>query len=631
MTADPHQATDQAALATALEAVHAALTGAPITPDAGLMPSAALERIVEAFGLTRFERAVLLLCAGMELDSRFAAACTQANGDPARGYPSFALAFTTLPDAHWSAMSRGRPLRRWQLIEMMPGETLAASRLRITERVLLALLGVESDGVLGDGVLRRIEPPPCDAAEPELLAAGLTALGRAGQRLLLTGGNAARRRTIAIGVLAEAGFAPWLLRAADLPLNATECIQLRLLWKRETLLEPVALCVELTDIDTPENLRNGARFLEDTDGTVIAVAPEDITLPDAGLLCLDLPPLDGARRRAAWQQGLGAMVSQAGPALDAAIAHFPPNPDSLVQIAGTIATMPDADPDTLRRTIWQICREQARRPMMQLAHRIEPRARWDDLVLPDLLIDTLSQIEAHLRHRSLVHEDWGFAGAAARGLGITAMFAGASGTGKTMAAEVLASRLELDLFQIDLSATVSKYIGETEKNLRRVFDAAEEGGAILLFDEADALFGKRTEVKDSHDRYANLEVSYLLQRMEAYRGVAILTTNMRQALDQAFMRRIRFVLDFPFPDATLRVRMWRRAFPANAPTEGLDFERLAMLSVTGGMIRNISTHAAFRAADEGNPVRMAHVLWAARLEYAKMDKPMTGAELRAIA
>src|SRR4029077_2109583 len=163
----------------------------------------------------------------------------------------------------------------------------------------------------------------------------------------------------------------------------------------------------------------------------------------------------------------------------------------------------------------------------------------------------------------------------------------------TMAAEVLANRLRLDLYRIDLSQVVSKYIGETEKNLRRVFDGAEEGGAVLLFDEADALFGKRSEVKDSHDRYANIEVSYLLQRMESYRGLAILTTNMKQALDPAFLRRLRFVVQFPFPDTAERARIWERVFPVATPTENLELRKLARLNVAGGNIRNIALHGAF--------------------------------------
>jgi SpoVK/Ycf46/Vps4 family AAA+-type ATPase len=233
----------------------------------------------------------------------------------------------------------------------------------------------------------------------------------------------------------------------------------------------------------------------------------------------------------------------------------------------------------------------------------------------------------HVRRRSAVYDAWGFGARGSRGLGIAALFAGASGTGKTMAAEVLAAELALDLYRIDLSSVVSKYIGETEKNLRRVFDAAEEGGSILLFDEADALFGKRSEVRDSHDRYANIEVSYLLQRMESYRGLAILTTNQKSALDPAFLRRLRFVVQFPFPDPPQRAEIWRGIFPAETPTEGLAPERLARLNVAGGNIRSIALNAAFLAADEGEPVRMEHLLRAARSEYVKLEKPLSESEI----
>ena len=192
----------------------------------------------------------------------------------------------------------------------------------------------------------------------------------------------------------------------------------------------------------------------------------------------------------------------------------------------------------------------------------------------------------------------------------------------------MANELHLELFRIDLSAVVSKYIGETEKNLARVFDAAEDRGAILLFDEADALFGKRSEVKDSHDRYANIEVSYLLQRMEAYRGLAILTTNQKAALDSAFQRRLRFVVHFPFPDAGEREAIWRRVFPAAAPVQDLDFGKLAQLHMAGGNIRNIALNAAFHAAEAGEPVGMAHLLRAAHGEAAKRERPLSGAETR---
>src|ERR1019366_1221704 len=236
--------------------------------------------------------------------------------------------------------------------------------------------------------------------------------------------------------------------------------------------------------------------------------------------------------------------------------------------------------------LWDACRSQARSRLDDLAQRIETRADWNELVLPAPQLAMLREIFAHVRRRAQVYETWGFAQKCARGLGISALFAGASGTGKTLAAEVLANELRLDLYRIDLSQVVSKYIGETEKNLRRVFDAAEAGSAVLLFDEADALFGKRSEVKDSHDRYANIEVSYLLQRMEAYRGLAILTTNMKDALDPAFLRRIRFVVQFPFPDAAERIEIWRRMFPTQTPVDGLDVAGLAELHVARGKIPN---------------------------------------------
>src|SRR5690606_37959297 len=250
-----------------------------------------------------------------------------------------------------------------------------------------------------------------------------------------------------------------------------------------------------------------------------------------------------------------------------------------------------------------------------LAQRVTPSAGGGArLVLPDVQLRMLDALVAQVKHKATVQHRWGLARAGSRGAGTSAVFSGPSGTGKTLAAEVLARRLELDLYRIDLSAVVSKYIGETEKNLKRVFDAAEAGGAVLLFDEADALFGKRTEVRDSHDRHANIEVSYLLQRMEAYGGLAILTTNFRKAIDDAFLRRIQFVVEFPFPDEQLRARIWEGIFPPEMPTEDLDLRRLAQLSVPGGNIHSIARNAAYLAADAGTPVTMRLILDAPRLE-----------------
>jgi SpoVK/Ycf46/Vps4 family AAA+-type ATPase len=315
------------------------------------------------------------------------------------------------------------------------------------------------------------------------------------------------------------------------------------------------------------------------------------------------------------------MVDTLNGQLDGVAAQFRFSARSITRVASEIRG------NGAEASLWRACRETVPSRLESLAQRIEATAGWDDLVLAESQLVELRQIAIHVRHRLEVHDEWGFSRKSLRGLGISALFAGESGTGKTMAAEVLARELDLDLFRIDLSAVVSKYIGETEKNLRQVFDAAEDSGSVLLFDEADALFGKRSEVKDSHDRYANIEVSYLLQRMEVYRGLAILTTNQKTALDNAFQRRLRFIIEFPFPDVTQREAIWRQTFPEETPLDQIDYAKLARLNAPGGVIRNIALNAAFLAADENSAVGMRHLLRAARSEAGKRERPMSPAEV----
>jgi SpoVK/Ycf46/Vps4 family AAA+-type ATPase len=284
--------------------------------------------------------------------------------------------------------------------------------------------------------------------------------------------------------------------------------------------------------------------------------------------------------------------------------------------------------DIYANTLWDACLALTRPRLDNLAQRIDVKATWNDIVLPAEDICLLHQIADQVRQRSTVYQDWGFDRRMNRGMGISTLFAGESGTGKTMAAEVIAKDLRLDLYRIDLSAVVNKYIGETEKNLRRLFDAAEDGGAILFFDEADALFGKRSEVKDSHDRYANIEINYLLQRLEAYRGLAILATNLKSSLDAAFMRRLRFIVNFPFPSKEERKTIWQKVFPPETPTSALDCDRLAKLNLTGGNIHNIALNAAFLAAQARTPVTMPLILAAAKTEFRKLERPINEADFR---
>ncbi|HEX6747309.1 MAG TPA: ATP-binding protein [Longimicrobium sp.] len=589
----------------------------------------ALERIAEGFSLSEFERDVLVLCAGAELDAGFAALCAAAQGDPRRTAPTFGLALAALPGAHWSALSPSAPLRHWELVHVDPRDGVAAAALRIDERILHFLTGV---WCLDERLEVLLEPLAPAAALPpthERLAARAAAalagsLGeQGGAAVQLCGDSPSAARAVAAAACAQLGVPGWTLRGADVPRAADARRALLLAWERETVLAPGVLVLEWESAaDDPETQRAVTAFAERA-ASPLVVASRDPLRTQRVLVRVDLPRPPAAEQRLLWERALGAdAVARANGRLDRLVAHFDLDAHGIAAAAQSARAEGGED-----GALWDACRTQSRPRMDDLAQRIEAVAGWDDLVLPPAQMQVLREMAAHVRHRALVYEGWGFAGKSSRGLGISALFAGASGTGKTMAAEVLADELRLDLYRIDLSSVVSKYIGETEKNLRRIFDAAEQGGAVLLFDEADALFGKRSEVKDSHDRYANIEVSYLLQRMESYRGLAILTTNQKSALDTAFLRRIRFVLDFPFPDAAQRAEIWRRVFPGRTPTEGLDPAKLARLNVAGGNIRNIAVLAAFLAADADEPVRMAHLLRAARSEYAKLEKPLTDAEI----
>jgi hypothetical protein len=415
-----------------------------------------------------------------------------------------------------------------------------------------------------------------------------------------------------------------VLRAADIPLAVAEREALARLWEREAALSDSAL---LLDYDEPENSRAALAFLENAHGMLLVASREPLRLWKRPVIRLDVNKPSAAEQKSLWQEVLGPMAPRLNGQLGTLVSQFNLGLQGIHAASAQVLRGVPPEEQALGPMLWDACRMQARSRLDDLAQRIEPVTDWHDLVLPDAQLQSLHDIAAQVHQRAKVYESWRFASKGARGLAISALFAGASGTGKTMAAEVLAHDLRLDLYRIDLSQVVSKYIGETEKNLRRVFDAAEEGGAVLLFDEADALFGKRSDVKDSHDRYANIEVSYLLQRMEANRGLAILTTNMKGALDTAFLRRIRFVVQFPFPDATQRASIWRHIFPASTPTESLDMDKVARLNVAGGNIRNIALHAAFLAAHADEPVRMVHLLRAARSEYAKLEKPLTDNEI----
>ena len=443
--------------------------------------------------------------------------------------------------------------------------------------------------------------------------------------------ESANKSDIAVTVSEMLGLQLNAMSTQLVPVIPNELDNFIRLWNREILLSANALLINCDELDINEvaRVRAIAHLIERLNGVLMITSRERMTVKQRPTVSFDIHKPTLEEQGAVWREALSDLVPQLNGSVNTLVNQFNLNTVSIqaacAEVAGYVSQKQEND--DINHILWDACRIQARPRLDELAQRIEPMANWEDLVLPPLQKQILHEIAAHVRQRSTVYGAWGFGGLSARGLGITALFAGASGTGKTLAAEVLASVLHLDLYRIDLSSVISKYIGETEKNLRLVFDAAEEGGVILLFDEADALFGKRSEVKDSHDRHANIEVSYLLQRMEAYPGLAVLTTNLKNSIDTAFLRRIRFVLQFPFPDAIQRAEIWRRVFPTSTPTQGLDPMKLAKLSVAGGNIRNIALNAAFLAADARESVQMKHLLRAAQSEYSKLEKPLTDAEV----
>jgi len=585
----------------------------------------AIDWLSQFFGLSKFERDVLLLCAGVEMDSELAAMCAEAQGGAQRTCVTFAYASATLPGAHWSALAPPRPLRRYRLVELEAGRGLAEAGVRINERILHYLAGIN----FLDSRLRHLlrESPAAEWISDTHKAAAAQAVLAFGSDpenppvAHFCGDDADGQEDAAEYAARAMGRQLFTLNADGLPAAGHELDELVVLWEREALLLPGSLLFQCGRA----GLTAGARhLLERLPGPLALGSREPVRL-DRPLVRFDLDKPRPPEQRRLWEKALGPSAVAINGALDELAEQFRLSARTISSTGSRPG--PGGGPVTAE-SLWSACRSHSRPRLEDLAQRVAVSAGWGDLVLAEPQVRTLRQIASQVRHRITVYEDWGFAGKGRRGLGVSALFAGESGTGKTMAAEVLAGELGLDLFRIDLSAVVSKYIGETEKNLRLVFDAAEEGGVILLFDEADALFGKRADVKDSHDRYANIEVSYLLQRMEAYQGLAILTTNLKSSMDRAFQRRLRFAVNFPFPDAAQREAIWRRVFPPGTPTEGLDPSKLAQLNVTGGNIRNIAINAAFLAAEAKKPVDMGHLLHAAKLEAQKMERPFSEAEVR---
>ncbi|RUT01459.1 ATPase [Dulcicalothrix desertica PCC 7102] len=617
--------------------------------EAAMPYPSAIEQLCQNFNLSEFERYIIIFCAAIEIDPRFQNLCIKAHKDNNQYHPTFGLALDALPNAHWSALTPDGPLRYWKLIDLGSGSTLTSTSLHINERILHYLLGVKTT----DSLLTEITELPFYTQQlipsHQCLADSIKTLWELNPFknsppiIQLCGSEVEDKTDITQAVCQHFNLQISLLNCHRIPLKHNELeIFIRRL-ERECILEGKTLLLAYEDIDYSDKLQLSSlhQLLEELRCFTIVTTLSPLQGIKRQMIRFDVPKPLPHEQLITWETSvveLKTRLNEQG--------KYMPDSDQLLEdleeltsqfqlstsmirraCAAAVGqlTMPSAP--ELKQALWQSCRVQARPRLDDLAELIESKLSWEDLVLPPLQKGILKEISAHVRQKTKVYEKWGFASKSRRGLGITALFSGPSGTGKTLAAGVLANELNLDLYKIELSAVVSKYIGETEKNLQQIFDAAESGGVILLFDEADSIFGKRSEVKDSKDRNANLEVSYLLQRMESYPGMAILTTNLQSNLDSAFMRRLRFVTQFSLPDAAHRAEIWRRIFPPNTPTEGLNFERLAQLNAPGGNIRIIALNSAFMAADAEEPVQMKHILRATQTEYEKLGKSLTSVEI----
>ncbi|MFE6806660.1 AAA family ATPase [Streptomyces sp. NPDC057681] len=614
------------------------------------------------YGLSDLELDVALMALAPEVDLRYERLYGYLQDDVSRKRPLVGLALDLLANtAEGRLASRGvfapqAPLTAHRLVTLVPDPRaihppLLAHFMVLDEQITDVLLGQSGlDRRLADCC--RLETPQA-ASDPDagLLRMAEWSDGRRPLRVYVQGPAGSARGRLARDVAAGLGLALLTVETSGLPHDLDSAAAVLALAFREASL--LGALLRIDDVESirlqPDDQDVRERMLGDLlaehDAPVVVEGEQDwkpLTQHALGFVPVPVARCDFAARQALWERELAAQgVSVAPTDLHDVAARFRLGPDQIAEAALTAVgeagkraacAGPEALPNSpapvpARAELFASARAQNSHRLASLAPRVETVYGWDDIVLPPDCSAPLAELCERVAHCQQVMDDWGFEHTLSRGKGVSCLFSGPPGTGKTMAAEVIANELGLDLVKIDLATVVSKYVGETEKNLERIFTAAADTDAVLLFDEADALFGKRSEVREAHDRYANIEIAYLLQRMEHYEGLVILTTNLRRNLDEAFTRRLQFIVEFPFPGEADRERIWRVCFPPEAPRDpALDFGRLARdFQLTGGSIRNIVLHAAFLAASEGTAIGMAHLLRATRREFQKLDQVMPGA------
>jgi hypothetical protein len=623
-----------------------------------------LPQLGRLFGLTEFEERCLVVCMAPELERKYEKLYGYIQDDVTRRRPTVDLVLSLLCRGAAERLSARicfdsrSPLLRFRLLQCGDGtgdQTPLLSRpLKLDDRTLDFLLGIGRFDARLDLVASLVSPGAGHAQIPRLQESRTRAVelikSQLGQRniiLHLAGPDGAGREALATAICHDLGL-PMIV--ADLSKMSAQSVAFEeLIWLagREAVMQPAALCLRGLDalLADTEKLRSRMDALSGAVTTFSRLTfligklpwkPE----PEFGqsiAVRIEVPVPEPEARRDLWQSILAAQTGPTGAGdldevLDDIAVRFKFTPGQVkqaIRAAQNLARWRSPDARMTAGDLYAACRGQCGMKLGALARKVDPKHRWEDIVLPPDQLEQLHEICDQVKHHHTVYGKWGFGRKLSLGRGVTALFSGPPGTGKTMAAEVISNELQLDLYKIDLSQIVSKYIGETEKNLDKVFEAAEASNAILFFDEADALFGKRSEVKDAHDRYANIEIGYLLQKMEEYEGIAILATNLRQNMDEAFVRRLGVIVEFPFPDEEYRRRIWEVVFPAEAPLgDDVDFGVLARaVKLAGGNIKNISLAAAFYAARDGGVISRSHLNRAARREHQKLGRTWSEFEL----
>jgi ATP-dependent 26S proteasome regulatory subunit len=617
-----------------------------------------LPRLSELFHLTRFEEECLLTCLAVEIDRKYEKLYAYLQDDVTRKKASVDLLLGLLCHsaeeriAARQAFDSQSTLLKYRLLHLSDNSSdhpspLLSRSLKLDDRIVNFLLGFEQVDARLQQVARLvstqadIKPSAVDETTRSRIVDFATRHFNDAKKteqnitLYFCGPYGSGRHALSKAVCHDLGLSLIVGDARKMLEAETPFEELMWLLGREKMLQPAALCLENFDALLGDD-RQRSRLMALGDvvrafpGLTFLLGnqpwkPQGIFSQDS-FIQLDIPIPDDKARVDFWKKYLNRddLLGDdlEATALASKFAFTPGQIRDSVRAAETSARWRSSggEAQVTMKDLDAACRRQCNVNLGMLARKIEAKHTWDDIVLPPDQLSHLKEVCAHAMHRHTVYGEWGFDRKLSLGKGINALFAGSPGTGKTMAAEVVANELRLDLYKIDLSQVVSKYIGETEKNLHQIFREAQSSGAILFFDEADALFGKRSDVKDAHDRYANIEVSYLLQKMEEYDGLAILATNLRGNMDEAFVRRMRVIIEFPFPDEEHRRRIWKVTFPPEAPlASDVDFQLLAReIRLAGGSIRNIALAAAFYAAQNGEEIRMQHLKRAARREFQKI-------------